>query len=78
MTMNADTLTIQSYARECAKNTFYGCSKAEQKATLVKSNTEIAEMYIVDVDDAVIVSEEQMEAFGAEYRRELLDYQENY
>lgn len=69
---NADTLTVLSYARECAQAMQDDSNFDEIQDALALTDSEIADLYLIDQDD-VLVSEDQREAFGVEYRRELLE-----
>ena len=69
---NADTLTVLSYARECAQAMQENSNFDEIQEALTLSNSRVADLYLIDQDD-VVVSEDQREAFGVEYRRELLE-----
>ena len=71
---NADTTTILNYARECAANMQYDGNFDEIQETLTRTNAYIADLYLVGSgDDNAVVTDEQRERFGAEYRRELLE-----
>ena len=71
---NADTTVILNYARECATVTQDDCTFDEIQEALERTDTQNADLYLIDSgDDNAVVTDEQREAFGAEYRRELLE-----
>ena len=73
--MMTDRLTLENYARECAAVTYEDCSDAEQERTLALGNSDIADLYLIDVD-GIVITDEDREAFGAAYRRELRELRE--
>ena len=70
MTQAADSNAIRSYAAECATATRQDCGAEEITRTLTLNNRQISDLYLIDTGD-VIVSDEQREMFGAEYRKAL-------
>ncbi|KEF35472.1 hypothetical protein RDMS_01580 [Deinococcus sp. RL] len=73
--IKADRLAVENYARECAKAAYYDLNEAEQVRSLQRSNTEVAALYLID-QDGVELTDEDREAFGAEYKRELQELRE--
>ena len=69
---NADTLNVLDYARKCAQAMQDDSGFDEIQDALALTDSEIADLYLNEQDDTAM-SDEQREAFGAEYRRELLE-----
>ena len=67
----ADTTAIINYAQECAKCSLQDCAPEQVDSTLALTNVQIANLYLIDSDDCVEVSDEQKEIFGAEYKKEI-------
>lgn len=74
--MNADRLTLENYASECAAATYDDCNDAEQERILTLSNSDIADLYLIETGDGIIITDEDREAFGEAYRRELRELRE--